>query len=63
VDFLVTKNNIPWFLLEVKSSAKNTMGSGLYFIFNAQATSKKHTFQGCFNSPYIEKIDLNIVFQ
>ncbi len=47
------KNNIPWFLVEVKSSAKNSISSSLYLMHKQLQT--KHAFQVCFNSPYIEK--------
>ena len=43
VDFLVTENNKPWFLVEVKSSAKESISKNLYY-FQKQ-TGAKHAFQ------------------
>lgn len=53
VDFLVTENNKPWFLVEVKSSAKESISKNLYY-FQKQ-TGAKHAFQIVFDLPYVEK--------
>lgn len=53
VDFLVTKNSQPWFLVEVKSSGKNGISKDLYK-FQKQ-TKSKHAFQVVFDLPYIDK--------
>lgn len=53
VDFLVTENNKPWFLVEVKSSAKESISKSLHY-FQKQ-TGAKHAFQVAFDLPYVEK--------
>lgn len=53
VDFLVTKNGVPWFLVEVKSSGKNGISKSLYKM--QEKTKAKHAFQLAFNEPFIEK--------
>lgn len=53
VDFLVTKNCVPWFLVEVKSSGGNSISRDLYK-FQKQ-TNAKHAFQVVFDLPYVEK--------
>jgi predicted AAA+ superfamily ATPase len=53
VDFLVTENNKPWFLVEVKSSAKESISKNLYY-FQKQ-TGAKHAFQVVFDLPYVDK--------
>jgi len=49
VDFLVTKNNQPWFLVEVKSSQNRSLSSTLA-IFQSQIKAK-HAFQVAFDLP------------
>lgn len=53
VDFLVTKNNQPWFLVEVKSSQNRSLSSNLA-IFQIQ-TQAKHAFQVVFDMPDTNK--------
>ena len=53
VDFLVTENNKPWFLVEVKSSTKESISKNLYY-FQKQ-TGAKHAFQIVFDLPYVDK--------
>jgi len=53
VDFLVTKNNTPWFLVEVKSSANGGISKAL-FHFQHQ-TSAPHAFQVAFDLPYVNR--------
>lgn len=53
VDFLVTKNKKPWFLVEVKSSASKGISKAL-FKFQKQ-TGAGHAFQVAFDLPYIPK--------
>jgi predicted AAA+ superfamily ATPase len=53
VDFLVTKNSHPWFLVEVKSSSKTGISKDLYK-FQKQ-TKAEHAFQVVFDLPYVEK--------
>lgn len=50
VDFLVTKNQEPWFLVEVKSSAKQSVSEHLHN-FQKQ-TGAQHAFQVVFDLPY-----------
>ena len=52
VDFLVVKNDQPWFLVEVKTSHKQSVSEQLhYFQRQTQAT---HAFQVVFDLPYEE---------
>lgn len=53
VDFLVTKNNEPWFLVEVKSSENTGMSKNLW-VFQQQ-TQAKHAFQAVFDMEYVDK--------
>jgi predicted AAA+ superfamily ATPase len=53
VDFLVTKNHQPWFLVEVKHSKKTELSPTLE-IFQKQ-TSASHAFQVVFDMPYVDK--------
>lgn len=51
VDFLVSKNNKPWFLVEVKLSSKGGLGKHLkYFQKN---TGAEHAFQVVFDMEYV----------
>lgn len=52
VDFLVTKNGKPWFLVEVKSSADAISKSLFHF---HEVTKAKHAFQVAFDLEYINK--------
>lgn len=52
VDFLVTKNKEPWFLVEVKSSNNQSISEHLYYF--QQQTKAPHAFQLVFNLPYQE---------
>lgn len=51
VDFLVTKNNKPWFLVEVKHSGNQGVSDSLYR-FQKQLQAK-HAFQVVFDRPYV----------
>ncbi|MBN2689326.1 MAG: DUF4143 domain-containing protein [Gammaproteobacteria bacterium] len=53
VDFLITKNNIPWILIEVKKSSNTSITSSLYKF--QKALGVKHTFQLAFDMPYINQ--------
>ncbi len=53
VDFLVTKNNQPWFLVEVKTSASNRISPHLKYY--SQLLKVKHSFQVSMTAPYIEQ--------
>jgi len=51
VDFLVTRNHEPWFLVEVKSSSKRGLSPHLlYFQERLQA---EHAFQAAFDTEYV----------
>ncbi len=52
VDFLVTRDNAPWFLAEVKSSGRADLAESLAR-FQSQ-TGAKHAFQVAFDLDYIE---------
>lgn len=53
VDFLVTKDKKPWFLVEVKVGKNSGVSKSLYH-FQAQ-TGAKHAFQIHFGMDYVEK--------
>lgn len=53
VDFLVTENRVPWFLVEVKSKATQAISKNLYHF--QKETGAKHAFQVVFDLPYVEK--------
>lgn len=50
VDFLVTKNHMPWMLVEAKNSHKNALSASLHR-FQAQINAE-HVFQIAFDMPY-----------
>ena len=52
VDFLVTKNNKPWFLVEVKKSDNKRISKNLE-IFQKQ-TEAQHAFQVVIDMPYVD---------
>ena len=52
VDFLVTKDQKPWFLVEVKTKAKGLTPALYRFLEETQAS---HAFQVAFDLPFIEK--------
>ena len=49
VDFLVTKDKVPWFLAEVKSASEALSGSLAFF---QRATGAKHAFQVVLDADY-----------
>ncbi len=51
VDFCITRNSTPWFLVEVKSSDRN-ISESLYFF--QEQTNAEFAFQVTFDIPYIE---------
>jgi predicted AAA+ superfamily ATPase len=53
VDFLVTRDDRPWFLAEVKSSGSASLSSSLPY-FQAQ-TGAEHAFQVAFDLPFVER--------
>lgn len=52
VDFLVTKNEKPWFLVEVKTKAKGISPALFHF---QQETKAPHAFQVAFDLPFVNK--------
>ena len=52
VDFLVTKNKKPWFLVEVKYSGNQSISENLYR-FQKQLQAE-HAFQVVFDMPYVD---------
>lgn len=52
VDFLVTKDDAPWFLVEVKSSGNQSISEYLYYF--QEQTQAPHAFQVAFDLPYQE---------
>jgi len=52
VDFLVTKNGKPWFLVESKTSEKGISPSLYYY---QKATQAPHAFQISFDLPFVKK--------
>lgn len=53
VDFLVTKDNQPWFLVEVKSGNNNSLSKSLYYFHDLLKT--QHAFQISYKEDYIDK--------
>lgn len=53
VDFLVTRNGEPWFLVEVKTSGRRVLSPNLAY-FQKQ-TGAKHAFQVVFDLDYVER--------
>ncbi len=52
VDFLVTKDDIPWFLVEAKYSDNQAISRDLYHF--QQLTGAPHAFQVVFDSDYVD---------
>ena len=50
VDFLVTKDKVPWFLAEVKKSDAALSG---HLAFFQKATGARHAFQVVLDEPYV----------
>ena len=53
VDFLITENKIPWFLVEVKSGGKRKLSKSLEY-FQKQ-TGAKHAFQVAMDLDFVER--------
>lgn len=53
VDFLVLKDNRPWFLVEVKQSSNSSMSKWLYHY--QKLLKVPHAFQVVFDMPYVDK--------
>ncbi len=53
VDFLVTRESKPWFLVEVKSSSNVSISKNLYYF--QEKLKAKHAFQVVFDKDYIAK--------
>lgn len=53
VDFLVTKNNNPWFLVEVKSSENKGISPSLFYY--KEATQAQFALQVVFDKKYVNK--------
>jgi len=53
VDFLVTKDNRPWFLVEAKSSQKNSLSPHLKYY--QDQTKASHAFQVALDMPFVKK--------
>lgn len=53
VDFLVSKNKKPWFLVEGKTSANSGISKSLYYF--QKATKAPHAFQVVFDLPYVNR--------
>jgi uncharacterized protein len=50
VDFLVSRNGKPWFLIEAKSSGNRALSRSLYYY--QEKLKVPHAFQLCFDLPY-----------
>ena len=59
VDFVVVRNNAPWFIVEVKSSAKASLSPHLAR-FQAQ-TGAQHAFQVAMDLPFVDRDCFEIV--
>ena len=53
VDFLITKDSRPWFLVEVKSKSDASVLKNLEYY--QKQTKAKHAFQVVFDLPYVNK--------
>jgi uncharacterized protein len=53
VDFLVTQNNKPWFLVESKASSNHGISKHLYYY--KEKLNVPHAFQLSFDLPYVDK--------
>lgn len=53
VDFVVTRDNLPWFLVEVKSSSKSSLSKSLHYFQNQ--TKAKHAFQVAMDFDFVER--------
>jgi len=53
VDFLITNDNLPWVMIEVKYSANSGISKSLYYF--QEQTGAKHAFQVVFDLPYVDK--------
>jgi uncharacterized protein len=53
VDFLVTKNEKPWFLVEVKASLNGGISKPLFYF--QEQTAAPHAFQVAFDLPYVDR--------
>lgn len=53
VDFLVSRNNKPWFLVEVKTTSKTGISKNLFYF--QEKTKAQHAFQVVFDMEYIPK--------
>ncbi|WP_347987115.1 ATP-binding protein [Methylomonas sp. AM2-LC] len=51
VDFLITKNNLPWFLVEVKAAVNAALNANLAWF--QDKTGAEHAFQVCLNMPFV----------
>lgn len=53
VDFVISKDDEPWVLIEVKSSQKNAISKHLYYFY--EQLKPKHAFQVVMDMPYIDE--------
>ena len=53
VDFVVTRNDVPWFLVEVKNGENSKISKNLYYF--QEQTGTKHAFHVVLEKPYINK--------
>jgi predicted AAA+ superfamily ATPase len=53
VDFIVVKDDKPWFLVEVKSSARRGISPTLHYFYNQLGV--QHAFQVVFDLDFIER--------
>lgn len=53
VDFLISENGKPWFIVEVKCSLSNSLSKNL--IYFKDKTKAKHAFQVVFNMDYVDE--------
>jgi len=53
VDFLVTKNGKPWFIVETKASSNGGISKSMFYF--QQKTNASHAFQVAFDLNYVER--------
>lgn len=59
VDFLVTRDDAPWFLVEVKTSGRQSLNKNLFYF--QEKTGAQHAFQVAFDLEYIAQDCFSVI--
>ena len=59
VDFLVTRDDAPWFLVEVKTSGRQSLNKNLFYF--QEKTEAQHAFQVVFDLEYIAQDCFSVI--